>query len=405
MQVLRSLPALVCLGCHREIASAAVTGKAPSASTFRSCLRKCDACGIGASNTRDSDAVTFIYRDPMQSIPLESRNGAAEALGRALNVRNRWSKWARFGFVPTSEDALTWVIFTHLLRAGLLLKTLQRLGLTADEPNVGKPSLLLWGVPIDDCSGGEELRQQLEMLCTSLGENPQSLSEPDVIIDLGRSGLVFIEVKHRSGNDRQKPDYVGWDKYCSPDVAWDTGAIRNSGCYELARNWRLLNGLAPDRPATLINLGPPSLFNGKEGERLDRFAQGLNAMKLSEFRKLPWTEFLSDALLEAPDWFIDFCSQRRVINDRKPDTTMRQNVKGSGSMTARLSVGECNHDVSPTSLFRTAQDFLKAAEILDPAVASGPFGLVSAQCLELALKTYLMAQGVNRRAILTRQTG
>jgi len=63
-------------------------------------------------------------------------------------------------------------------------------------------------------------------------------------------------------------------------------------------------------------------------------------------------------------------------------------------MTARLSVGECNHDVSPTSLFRTAQDFLKAAEILDPVVASGPFGLVSAQCLELALKAYLMACGM-----------
>ena len=394
MQVFRSLPALVCPGCHGEIASAAVTGKAPSASTFRSCLRKCDACGIGASNTRDSDAVTFIYRDPIESIPLESRHGADEALRRALNEHNRSSKRARFGFVPTSEDALTWVIFTYLLRAGLLLKTLQRLGLAADDPNPGMPSLLLWGVPVDDCSGGEELRGQLEMLCMSLGENPQSLSEPDVIIDLGRGGLIFIEVKHRSGNDRQDPNYVGWKKYRSPELAWDMDVIRDSGCYELARNWRLLHGLASNRRATLINLGPLSLFNGKEGERLDRFAQGLNATKLSEFRKLSWNEFLSDALLEAPDWFIDFCSQRRVINDRKPDTTMRQNIKGSGSMTASLSMGEARHDASPSSLLQTARDFLSAAEMLDPALAAGPFGLVSAQCLELTLKASLMACGV-----------
>ena len=257
----------------------------------------------------------------MQSIPPESRHGADEALRRALNVRNRQSKWARFGFVPTSEDALTWVIFTYLLRAGLILKTLQRLGFAADDLNGSAPSLLLWGVPIDECSGGEELRQQLEMLCTSLGEDPQSLSEPDVIIDLGRTGIVFIEVKHRSGNDRQKPDYVGWDKYCSPELAWDIGTIKDSGCYELARNWRLLNGLASDRRATLINLGPPSLFSGKEGERLDRFAQGLNATKLTEFRKLSWNEFLSDAFSDAPDWFIDFCSKRRVIHGKKLDVT------------------------------------------------------------------------------------
>jgi hypothetical protein len=119
--------------------------------------------------------------------------------------------------------------------------------------------------------------------------------------------------------------------------------------------------------------------------------------KLSQFRKLSWNEFLSDAISEAPDWFTDFCSKRRVLNDSKPKTKVRQKVKGSGPMTANLSVGEASHDASPRSLIQTARDFLKAAELLDPAVAAGPFGLASAQCLELTLKAYLMISGMSER--------
>lgn len=68
--------------------------------------------------------------------------------------------------------------------------------------------------------------------------------------------------------------------------------------------------------------------------------------------------------------------------------TMGQVVTGSGGLTAPPAT--MTHGVSPTSLFRTAQEFFKAAETLDPTVTTGPFGLVVAQCLELTLKTYLM---------------
>ena len=316
-EVAPTLPEIVCPRCMQKIAGVTVLGTIPSASSFERCLRKCTTCGIGVSNARNPHTVTYIHRDPMGSIPLESREGAAEVLRRALNIRNRQSKWARFGFVPTSEDALTWVVFTYLFRSGQLPAVLRRTGLASESRDGGGPTLLLWGVPIDRGPGGEELRSQLENLCESLGERRQSFSEPDVMIDLGADGLVFIEVKHFSGNDFHPEDYEGWNKYLSrAPLPWQTNDIRQSGCYELARNWRLLNGLAANRPVTLVNLGPARLFEGKEGDRLNRFVQALKTSERAQFKKLSWGAFLGDSLLNGPGWFIDFCAERRLAQPK-----------------------------------------------------------------------------------------
>ena len=94
------------------------------ATQFDDCDRWCELCGIGASNAADPKAVTYIHRDPLGNIPVESRGGAVEALGHAFSVRNRESKRPRFGF-STSDDAVTWVVFTDLLRSGQLLGTLR----------------------------------------------------------------------------------------------------------------------------------------------------------------------------------------------------------------------------------------------------------------------------------------
>jgi hypothetical protein len=132
--------------------------------------------------------VTYIYRDPLKNIPIESREGASGALSRALNIRNRESKTRRFGF-STSEDAVTWVVFTYLLRSGQLFAALLRAGIVAAEIPITRPMLLLWGVPIDNDVWGAAIRKQLCDLCTRLREQPDSFSEPDVIIDLGKHRL------------------------------------------------------------------------------------------------------------------------------------------------------------------------------------------------------------------------
>jgi hypothetical protein len=67
----------------------------------------------------------------------------------------------------------------------------------------------------------------------SLKENFTSFSEPDVIIDLGEGGLVFIEVKYRSGNDQKLDSYLGWSRYESAaGMTWRFNEVKASGCYE-----------------------------------------------------------------------------------------------------------------------------------------------------------------------------
>lgn len=303
-----ALPSLVCPSCQGEMSAVAMEGKAPVATAFDDCLRSCQGCGIGASNAADPAQVTYIHHYPLQNIPEKIRPGAGRVLDRALNERNRKSKRQRFGF-STSEDAVSWVVFAQLFRSGGLLATLQRTGVV-DQKVQTPPSLYLWGAPVDSDDDG--LRSELVDLCSRLGENPKSFSEPDVIVDLGPDGLVFIEVKHRSGNDLQSEDYPGWSRYFPADgLAWDEAAVKASGCYELARNWRLLRGLAGDRPATLVNLGPPGLFRGTEGERLSRFQAALGVENGARCLTLTWPDLLG-AINDAPEWFSEFCRQRNL---------------------------------------------------------------------------------------------
>lgn len=282
------------------------------ATQFDDCLRRCEPCGIGASNAADPNRVTYIHRDPLGNIPVESRAGASEALAQALNVRSRESKRRRFGF-STSEDAVTWVVFTYLLRSGQLRDVLRRIGLISNTSVAVAPTLLLWGVPIDDAGRGAEIRKQLSDLCAGLQEDPNSFSEPDVIIDLGSDGLVFIECKYFSGNDRKAADYSGWSRYATAaGLAWRIGDVKVSGCYELARNWCLLKAMAGRRPASLVNLGPAGLFAGAEGVRLDRFVAALDTDDRSRFLRIAWPEFLGTGVNDLPDWFARFCRERNL---------------------------------------------------------------------------------------------
>ena len=174
------------------IAGVESAGKVPVATQFDDCLRRCEPCGIGASNASDRGAVTFIHRDPLGNIPVESREGASEALAQALNIRNRESKRRRFGF-STSEDAVTWVVFMHLLRSGQLLGSLRQAGLITDSALMATPTLLLWGAPVDAGARGKEIQGRLRELCAGLREDPNSFSEPDVIVDFGEHGVDAVQ--------------------------------------------------------------------------------------------------------------------------------------------------------------------------------------------------------------------
>jgi hypothetical protein len=225
-------------------------------------------------------------------------------------VSNRVSKRRRFGF-STSEDAVTWVVFTYLLRSGQLHAALRRAGLIVQKTLRSAPTLLLWGAPIDNGARGAEIRKHLSDLCASLQEDPNSFSAPDVMVDLGEDGLIFIEVKYLSGNDLKPADYPGWSRYgMAARLAWQIEDVKASGCYELARNWCLLKNLAAGRPASLVNLGSAKLFLGTEGARLDRFVVALGTDERSHFIKVIWSDLLGEGLVDVPDWFAQFCRGR-----------------------------------------------------------------------------------------------
>jgi hypothetical protein len=152
---LQSLP---CPSCERPIAGIECLGRLRAARRFGDCFRRCAACGIGASNA--AVGATYIYREPLENIPVESREGAREALDQALNKRNRKSKWVRFGY-STSEDAVTWVVFTELLRSGQLLSALRQVGVISDSTMTALPTLLLWGAPVPRSARGALIQRQL----------------------------------------------------------------------------------------------------------------------------------------------------------------------------------------------------------------------------------------------------
>lgn len=180
------------------------------------------------------------------------------------------------------------------------------------------PISVLWGTPVTEGERGTEIRNLLKKLCSRLGENPQSYSEPDAIVDLASDGLIFFETKYRSGNDHKAANYVGWPKCTIPvpalGLTWQPEDVRASGCYELARNWCIIKNLAGGRSAKLVNLGLAGLFQGDSGARIDHFVQTLGKKELSNFVKLTWSKLLENEFANAPGWFVSFCQSRKLLD-------------------------------------------------------------------------------------------
>ena len=306
-----ALPAMACPACGSNLDPR--PGDAIAPTSWRDCLRRCSECELGFSNARTGP--TVLFGDPRRNVPEEVRGGVLEAIALALNVRNRANKEAKFGY-STSEDALTWTVFKHLHDSGQLVVVLRRAGLPIPERVARPEAVLLWGVPIStegkESEVGRRLRDRLEAIADGLGEDPRSRTEPDIVIDLGESGIVIIEVKHRSGTDVKRPGYAGWGRYYPSDGPLAYGdSLRASGCYELARNWRFGLELAADpaRPFTLACLGPESLFRGRGGESLRPFEAGLPGDGTAQFQKLGWNGLLG-AIEEAPDWLVRYVEAR-----------------------------------------------------------------------------------------------
>lgn len=291
----------------------------PATTGYDSCARKCVGCGFGFSNSQ-ATTPTVIYRDPFWDVPEFIARESEDVLRRALNVVSRGKKEQRFAS-RNSEDHVTWTMFQYLVVTRKISALAAKLGIvTADAP---EPTVLLWGVSITPCERARELEKRIQATLDALGERAYRRSEPDVILDFGMAGLVFIEVKLRSPNNSEDIteertsryiDRSGDEQSSRPFVNSDK-AIQ-SGLYELIRNWRILCELANDRPAALVNLGVLPR-PGEAEERLKRFEESLLATPQRRFLKISWRDFI-DAIAHKPLWLSRYIDDRGILDQKGP---------------------------------------------------------------------------------------
>jgi hypothetical protein len=310
------LPNITCPDCKQPITSR--NGLNTAAIKYSDCLRQCEPCGNGFSNanTDKIEHLTIILRDPFLHIPASIANGWEAVFAQALNETNRESKHAKIASL-NSEDHVTWTVFRYLQERKYLRPCLSALNLDWLSSATEEPTLLLWGVPVPLCdANGKSLRDALICVLDTIGEDRKLYSEPDVILDFGRTGLIFIEVKLKSPNDSGEAN-ERWQKYfkgpthssLSQPFA-DVEGIRHSGLYELMRNWRIAWDLTRERPMALVNLGPERLFQGQaEAAKLDQFQGALSLSSTRRFVPATW-ETILHSIPHQDEWFARYTKRR-----------------------------------------------------------------------------------------------
>ena len=294
------LPLYYCPNCGREMIEHLKDIKRTS--SFHDCVRRCISCEIGVSNSGDKP--TVIFRNIAQNFPGEVLDGMDEILSQSLNVTNRKNKQNRMGFV-TSEDAFTWVFVKHLSSEN----SVEALGsIFSFREKIS--NIVLWGTSLFE-EKRETSRNKLVTICNNLGENPLRYSEPDIIIE-SDSEVVFVEVKLRSGNASEK-NRDKFSKYLVPKLYVDETKAKDSGLYELVRNWTIGNIYASSKHFRLVNLGPEALFRTATSKDSELFKDAIG--KSPDFVETSWESiFEKNEFKRQPDWFKKDLEMRFRLN-------------------------------------------------------------------------------------------
>jgi len=303
------LPDASCPLCGRQMLRHDIVAaeQTPITAGFSDCLRQCESCGVGLSNAKTG--ATLIYKDPLNNVPSEAHDGALNVLGNALNQINRENKLAKFGF-QTSEDAISWTVFSFLARSRQFSQTLVKL-LGGNEQE--EPILLLWGVPFPGSESGKDLRKRLLRISDELGERPNSRSEPDVLLRHPDGSIVVLEVKYRSENDVKSSTHYGWSRGYLRECTFfrDPLLTRDSGLYELARNWRIAGELAAGEPFTLVNLCFQRNERADALERMKKFKDSINTSSRARFEVKLWSDLLV-AIPDKPNWLVQYLAEKSI---------------------------------------------------------------------------------------------
>ena len=105
------------------------------------------------------------------------------------------------------------------------------------------------------------------MLEIDFKENRRYFSEPDIIIKT-RTKLIFCEIKLGSGNYNEKSlkeyNRIKAAKYISSDYFFNEEQAHASKCYELIRNWSVLNKMSKGEEVYLLNIGIDRIFDRED---------------------------------------------------------------------------------------------------------------------------------------------
>lgn len=272
--------------------------KPKSASCYDDCNYQCPNlnCRVGYSNATLERDRKAIFQDYLLNVPAEPfglRSDLPYVLDNALNVRNRANKKLKIAF-SRSEDALTWVTFYYLNQRKEVLQAL-------DGSSNDQYRLLLWGTELP--KGDEAIRKEIvSILENELGENPRSLSEPDVIV-VSDASVYVVEVKYGSPNDVNKTNPEShWDRYTKNRehlFSVPLNEVREKGFYELTRNWVFGNLLASKlgRSLSLINLAPNNCRSSS-----DSFLSTINVAE-HDYRFLSWSDFVAGFQKPLDGWY------------------------------------------------------------------------------------------------------
>lgn len=291
------LPEIKCPICGNIMIE--TDGAIKQTKSFDDCVRRCPKCHVGASNSKSRP--TIIYKDYHAAVPKAFHNNLDFTLENGLNQVNKENKHTMFSF-STSEDALSWIFIRYFIENSrlLLLEKVLHINDKIEE-------ILLWGVPQINPGRLTELKESICAICDSLGEKPTGYSEPDIIV-ITKNDVVFIEVKLGANNaDARHPE--DFDKYLIANFYKNLEMAKQSGRYELARNWTIGNMFAGEKTFTLINLAPGSLF--KRDKNLVEFEISLND-NISKFKKMSWEDVLATVSDEDKCWTAELCRRLNI---------------------------------------------------------------------------------------------
>lgn len=231
------MPELGPMKCRlcEEVLIPSLTTVGVKANSYSDCFYGCANCRVAYSNRQDEAGRTLIYDTWERNIPVEVHAGMLNCLQRSLNQQSRPTKLKRLSF-QTSEDAVSWTVFRYLQDRHLI------------DPifGISKPRVLFWGAeyPVHPVGQVVPVAETLRGLLLSLGEHPDRLSEPDLML-VSENDLIFVEVKYRSLNSRQR-EYKNFGRYLkkAPGIFRSPIQVSQAGFYELTRNVVIASALA-----------------------------------------------------------------------------------------------------------------------------------------------------------------